>query len=184
MGKVIRPFCWHQYFVPHTCHILHCDIYLAHLEANSHNIFQISQNFQNILQDILWRNKHKSHFVVFITSFLHLNKGFWQFWGTSKVIFVKNLQNFIKSHLKICHISQISLHSLWHVWSPGVCLPLPWGCKHVLNHEKLYKIRLQRHFFETCNKWMKWWDISVDIKILSPGGCLPLPQGYIYVLNH
>ena len=30
---------------------------LAHLEANSRKIFQISQNFQTIL----WRNKHKSH---------------------------------------------------------------------------------------------------------------------------
>ena len=40
--------------------------------------------------------------------------------------------------------------------------------------KKLYKIRLQRHFFKTCNKWMKWQDISVDIKTLSPGGCLPL----------
>ena len=50
---------------------------LTHLKANSHKIFQPSQNFQNILQHILWRNKHKSHFVVFITSFLHLNKAFW-----------------------------------------------------------------------------------------------------------
>ena len=50
--------------------------------------------------------------------------------------------------------------------------------------KKLYKIRLQRHFFETCNKWVKWSGLSVDIKILSPGGCLPLPRGYIHVLNH
>ena len=42
--------------------------YMAHLEANSRKIFQISQNFQTILQHILWRNKHKSHFIVFITS--------------------------------------------------------------------------------------------------------------------
>ena len=67
----------------------------------------------------------------------------------------------------------------------GAVCPLPWGYIHVLNHEKkLYKIRLQRHCFETCNKWMKWPDISVDIKTLSPGGCLPLPRGYIHVLNH
>ena len=52
--------------------------------------FQISQNFQTILQHILWRTKHKSHFFcVFITRFLHLNKGVWLFWGSSKVIFVK-----------------------------------------------------------------------------------------------
>ena len=29
---------------------------LVHLEAISHKIFQISQNFQTILQHILWRN--------------------------------------------------------------------------------------------------------------------------------
>ena len=35
----------------------------------------------------------------------------------------------------------------------------PLGYIHVLNHKswtKLYKIRLQRDFFETCNKWIKW----------------------------
>ena len=48
----------------------------------------------------------------------------------------------------------------------------------------MYKIRLHRDCFETCSKWMKWQDISVDIKILSTGGCLPLPRGYLHVLNH
>ena len=34
--------------------------------------------------------------------------------------------------------------------------PLPRGYIHVLIHEKkMYKIRLQRDFFETCNKWVK-----------------------------
>ena len=46
---------------------------LAHLEASSHKIVQILQSFQTILQHILWRNKHKSHFVVLITRFLHLH---------------------------------------------------------------------------------------------------------------
>ena len=31
----------------------------------------------------------------------------------------------------------------------AIC-PLPQGYIHVLNHEKMYKIRLQRDFFETC----------------------------------
>ena len=52
---------------------------------------------------------------MFITDFIHYNIGFWLFWGSFKVIFVKISQNFIKSHLKICLISQISVHSLWHV---------------------------------------------------------------------
>ena len=66
----------------------------------------------------------------------------------------------------------------------GAVCPLPWGYIHVLNHgEKLYKIRLQRDFFETCNKLVVI-GLSVDIKIFFPGGCLPLPRGYIHVLNH
>ena len=38
----------------------------------------------------------------------------------------------------------------------GLYAPCP-GYMHVLNHEKkkLYKIRLQRDYFETCNKWVK-----------------------------
>ena len=40
----------------------------------------------------------------------------------------------------------------------GAVCPLPRGYIYVLNHEKkkMYKIRLQRDFFETCNKWVKW----------------------------
>ena len=38
----------------------------------------------------------------------------------------------------------------------GAVCSLPLGYIHVLNHEKnIYKIRLQRDFFETCNKWVK-----------------------------
>ena len=73
---------------------------LAHLESNSHEILHILQNFQTILQHILWGIEHKSHFVVFITSFLHLNKGFWLFWGRSKVVFEKNLTEFYQISLK------------------------------------------------------------------------------------
>ena len=71
---------------------------LAHLEAifKSHRIFRPSKIF---IQHILWWNKHKSHFVVFITSFLHLNKGFWLLCGSSKVIFVK-ISEFYQISLK------------------------------------------------------------------------------------
>ena len=45
-------------------------------------------------------------------------------------------------------------------WSDKKCLLTSKLCPlggHVLNHEKkMYKIRLQRDFFETCNKWVKW----------------------------
>ena len=46
---------------------------------------------------------------------LHLNKCFLLFWESFRASFVKISQNFIKSPLKICPISQISVHSLWHV---------------------------------------------------------------------
>ena len=60
---------------------------------------------------------------------------------------------------------------------------VPWGLSVpalglyicIKSWRKLYKIRLQRHFFETCNKWMKWQDVPVDIKISSQRGCQPLP---------
>ena len=47
--------------------------------------------------------------------------------------------------------------------------------------KNMYKIRVQRDVFETCNKWPKLQEVSVDIKILSPRDCLPLPRGYIHV---
>ena len=37
------------------------------------------------------------------------------------MIFVKITQNFVKSPLKICLISQISVHSLWHACSFVIC---------------------------------------------------------------
>ena len=44
----------------------------------------------------------------------------------------------------------------------------------------MYKIRLQRYFFETCNKWAKWQGFSVDIRILSTKVVCPCP-GAIYM---
>ena len=38
--------------------------------------------------------------------------------------------------------------------------------------------------FETSNRWLKWQEVSADIKTLSPGGCMPTAPWYIHVLNH
>ena len=48
----------------------------------------------------------------------------------------------------------------------------------------MYKIGLQRYFFETCNKWAKWQCFSVDIRSLSTKSCLPVPRGYIHMEKH
>ena len=88
---------------------------LAHLEANPHKVLQTSQNFQTILQHILWRNKHKSHFVVFITSFLQLLTILEELQSD----FCECLSEFYPISLKICLISQILVHSLWHICVDG-----------------------------------------------------------------
>ena len=58
-------------------------------------------------------------------------------------------------------IRPLSWHKQFVLWWLSA---LPLCYIYVLNHEKQYKIRLQRHLFETCNKWTKWQDVSVDIK--------------------
>ena len=41
--------------------------------------------------------------------------------------------------------------------SPGGCMPPALGLYTCIKSwKKMYKIRLQRDFFETCNKWVKW----------------------------
>ena len=44
----------------------------------------------------------------------------------------------------------------------------------------MYKIRLQRYFFETCNKWSKWQGFSVDIGFCPERIVCPCP-GAIYL---
>ena len=63
----------------------------------------------------------------------------------------------------------------------GLSAPVPRLYICIKTWKILYKIRLQRYFFETCNKWAKWQGFSVDIRILSTKSCLPPPQGYIHV---
>ena len=73
------------------------------------------QNLRTILQQISWRNKHKSHTVVVFTSFLHEKMTLDNSGGAPKVMFKKISQKFVKSPLKCCLISQVQVHSLWHV---------------------------------------------------------------------
>ena len=104
---------------------------------------------------------------------------------------------YILNHEKKIVKNQTSKGFLWNLQQMGkVIRPfcwhqnfVPWGLSTpapglytcIKSWKTLFKIGLQRHFFETCNKWMKWQDISVEIKTLSPGDCLPLPLGYIHV---
>ena len=102
----------------HTCHISHCElkshriwpIWTAIPIKNS-NLTEFSDHFTT---DFLWRNKHESHTTLVFTSFLHEKK---DYWGSSKVIFKKISQNFVKSPLKFCLISQILVHICLQVFA-------------------------------------------------------------------
>ena len=78
-------------------------------------------------------------------------------------------------------------------WWPWVDLDLfsgkvKFGPFMLLNGKKvkqwIFQKLLLSMWFETGNRWLKWQEVSVDIKTLSLGGCMPLPGGYIHVLNH
>ena len=62
----------------------------------------------------------------------------------------------------------------------GLSVPTPGLYTFKKSWKKLYKIRLQRDFFETCNKWPKWQDFPVDIKFHPQGVVSPCP-GAIYI---
>ena len=54
----------------------------------------------------------------------------------------------------------------------GLSAPAPGLHTCIKTWKIMYKIRLQRYFSETCNKWAKWQGFSVDSRILSTTGCL------------
>ena len=70
------------------------------------------------------------------------------------------------------------------LWSQGAVCPCPGAIYMYKIMKKMYKIRLQRDFFETCSKWLKWQDVPVDIKILSQGVVRSCPGAiYMYKIN-
>ena len=67
---------------------------------------------------------------------------------------------------------------------PGLSAPDLCLCIFIKSWKDVYKVRGWRDFFETCNKWPKWWGLSVDIKSLALMGCLSLSKGYIHIYDH
>ena len=130
MGKVIRPFCWHQNFVPGGC--------LPQPRGYIHVLNREKKCVKSDIKDI----------------FLKLATNEW----SDKTFLLTS---------KLCLL--------------GAVCPCPWAIYMYKIMKKMYKIRLQRDIFETCNKWPKWQDVHVGIKISSPRGCQLLPRGYIHV---
>ena len=88
---------------------------LALLKVDSHKKFESHRIFISF-KNTFYKEIIINHTLLCLSQVSYIKiKAIWLFWGSSKVIFVKISQNFIKSPLKIWFISQISVHSLWHV---------------------------------------------------------------------
>ena len=104
----------------HTCHISHCEIKSHRIwpiwkpipirTFKSHRIFRPSYN-------IFYEEININHTLLCLSQALTFKKAF-DYFGGAQSDFCKNLTEFyqlsISSSLKICLISQISVHSLWH----------------------------------------------------------------------
>ena len=96
----------------HTCHTSHCEIKSHRIWPiwkaipiqifKSHRIFR---PFYDRFSEVI----NKSHIVIIFISFLHekKKKDDRLYWGSSKVMFKKISQKFVKSPFKFCLISQI-----------------------------------------------------------------------------
>ena len=136
--------------------------------------------FQKLLLSMIWNQQQMTE----VTKSFCWHQNFVPSLPRGYICVLNHEKNCIKRFLwNLQPMGKVIRHFCWHQNFIPWRLSVPaLGYIHVLNHEeKLYKIRLQRHFFETCYKWMKWQDISVDIKTLCPGGCLSLSWGYIHV---
>ena len=185
MGKVIRPFCWHQNFVPWG------------LSAPAPGLYRCIKTWKICIQS------------DFKDIFFKLATNEWSdktFLFTSKLCPLGavcpcpgGLYTCIKSWTKLYKIRlQRYIFETWNKWPKWQYVPVdikisfPRGCQPcpgaiftcIKSWKKLDKIRLQRDFFETCSKWPKWQEVSVDIKILSHGVVCPLTCSYIHLLNH
>ena len=99
------------------------------------------------------------------------------YWIMKKMYKVRLQSHFF---LNLQQMNEVTRHFCWHQncasWGLSAQAPGLYTCI-----KSLKKIWLQRDFCETCNKWPKWQDVPVDIKISPPRGCQPLPRGYICV---
>ena len=86
---------------------------LAHQVAKSCKVFTNLTKFSDYLTTHFYEEINISvhHTLLFITSFIHWNKGFWLFQGSFSD-FCKNLTEFYQIYLENCLVSQISVHSL------------------------------------------------------------------------
>ena len=87
---------------------------LAHLEGNSHKKFWSHRIFRPFYNRF-YEEININHTLLWFSQASHMKKVDLRLYcGKTKVMFKKISQNFVKSPLVFCLISQILVHSLWH----------------------------------------------------------------------
>ena len=103
---------------------------------------------------------------------------------------IKTWKNMYKIRLQRCcfetcnKFGKVTRLFCWHqdFVHKGLSAPAPGLYTCGKTFKNVYKIRIQRDLFGTCNKWSKWRGLSVDIKslffswkgvsVLAPGTCI------------
>ena len=87
---------------------------LVHLEGNSHKKFWSHRIFRPFYNRF-YEEININHTLLWSSQASHMKKEDLRLYcGKTKVMFKKISQNFVKSPLVFCLISQILFHSLWH----------------------------------------------------------------------
>ena len=100
---------------------------LAHLEGSSHKKYKSHRIFSSFCNRF-YEEININHTLLWFWKASYMEKkkkkkkkkDFRLYGGSSKVIYKKISQNFVKSPLKFCSISQINVHSLWYVCDASV----------------------------------------------------------------
>ena len=169
MGKVIRPFCWHQNFVPWG------------LSAPAPGLYTCIKSWKKLYEiRFLWNLQQMGKVIrpfCWHQTFacLPLPRGYIH-------TCIKSWKNLYKIRLQrdfflnLQQVTKVTRCSCWHqnFIPKGLSVPAPGLYTCIKSWKILYKIRLQRDFFETCSKWPKWQSWHQNF---VPWLCLPLTCG-------
>ena len=184
MGKVIRPFCWHQNFVPkglstsapglYTCGKTFKNMYKIRVERD---LFETCNN--------RWKWYGLSVGIKLLTpkGWLHLFRGYIHVEKTFKNVSKIRIQrNMYETYTKWAKWQGLSVDIKY--FPQGVVYSCPGAIYMWKNIKICIKSELKEMFFLTCNKWVEVIRLSVGIKHLTRRSCLLLRRGYIHVEKH
>ena len=192
--EVTRHFCWHQNFGPLKAVCPCLGVMYMYKIMKKKIFFKLATNDRSDKIFLLTSKFRPRGVVSACPGAIYVYKIMKKKWIKSdfKEIFLKVFENHEKNGIKLDFWEIVlklatndrsnKMFLLTSKFRPqGVICPCPAALYMYKIMKKLYKIRLQRDFFETCSKWPKWQQVSVDIKILSPEVVCPWPAAiYIY----